>query len=157
MDNIKQYIEKNINLDDICKNIADYTNCDSQYIDDIFTEIADSNTNIYYGALIDWLKNCNQASDYIEQAVREFGIDTQNFDFMRLIQQGQYQYNIETLNEGKQDTLLLWCLQYCLDNNIELTDEQIEKLDDCDFTDCNKYEKFDDLIKTINEIKNNDD
>lgn len=154
MDNIKQYIEKNINLDDICKNITDYTNCDSQYIDDIINEIADNNTDIYYGALIKWLEDDCYASDYIEQAVQEFGIDTQNFNFMRLIQQGQYQKNYEILYKSKYDMCLLWCLQYCLDNNIELTDEQIEKLSD--IVD-NHTEKFDDLIEKINEIKNDDD
>ena len=41
MDNIKQCIEKHIRLDDICENITSYTNCDTNYIDDIFTEIAD--------------------------------------------------------------------------------------------------------------------
>lgn len=157
MDNIKQYIEKNINLDDICKNIADYTNCDTNYIDDIINEIADNNTDIYYDALIKWLQDDCYASDYIEQAVQEFGIDTQNFNFMRLIQQGQYQKNYEILYKSKYDMCLLWCLQYCLDNNIELTDDQIEKLDDCDFTDSSKYEKFNDLIDTINGIKNDDD
>lgn len=151
---IKNYIEKNIKIDDICERITDYLHCDSQYIDDILTEIADSATDIYYSDLIDWLKNDPDSTDYIEESVQEFGTpDSKDFDFMKLLQQGQYYQNEQKLYQNKYDMCLLWALSYCIENNIKLTDEQIDKLSD--IID-NHTEKFADIIAKIDEIKNND-
>lgn len=155
-ENIKKHIEMLKFNDDICENIRDYTNASGQYIDDIFHEIADNGVDLYYSGLLDWLKENHCATDYIEQAVKNQGVDTQNFDFMRLIQAGQYEYNFEMLNDERHDVLFLWCLQYCIDNNIELTDEQIFQLDDN--INENYVDSFDDLVEKINEIKGaNDD
>lgn len=155
-ENIKKYIEQNIKFDDdICENITDYTRATDDYVDDIFSQIADNGVDLYWSGLIDWLKEYHNATDYIEQAVKNQGIDSNNFDFMRLIQAGQYEYNFEQLNDNRHEILLLWCLQYCIDNDIELTDEQIDKVDDeiDDYVQC-----FDDLVEKINEIKGaNDD
>ncbi len=154
-DNIKNYIQDNLRFDDdICERITDYTNCTSEYIDDTFTEIADNNIDLYYSGLLDWLRDCSCATDYIEQAVKGQGIDSNNFDFMRLIQAGQYEYNMEKLNDNRHNVLLLWCLQYCIENDIALTDEQIDNLDD-EIDDYANY--FDDLVDTINEIKGGND
>lgn len=153
-ENIKKFIEKISFTDDICSNITDYTRSTDDYVDDIFSTIADNGVDLYYSGLIDWLKENNNATCYIEQAVKNQGVDTNNFDFMRLIQAGQYEYNLEQLNENRHDILFLWCLQYCIDNDIELTDEQVYKVDD----EIDDYvQSFDDLVEKINEIKGADD
>lgn len=149
-ENIKTYIKNNLQLAEPCDYIVNYTHCNSQYIDDIIAEIADSATDVYYSNLIDWLKKDPESVDYIESAVDEFG-QPEKFDFMKLLQQGQYYQNEQTLYKNKSDMCLLWALIYCLENNIDLTDAQIENLsDDID----NNVEKFDDIITKIDKIKN---
>ena len=66
---------------------------DGNYIWDTVTELADSKINIYNHDLRLWsVDNYN----YIEDAISEFGIDTQNPDFHQMIQRGQYySYNNE--------------------------------------------------------------
>mgnify|MGYP003592525146 CR=1 FL=1 len=66
---------------------------DGNYIWDTVTELADSKINIYNHDLRLWsVDNYN----YIEDAISEFGIDTQNPDFHQMIQRGQYYaYNNE--------------------------------------------------------------
>ena len=59
----------------------------------LITELADSKVDIYYYDLRQWSVD---NYEYIEKAVDEFGADLKNFDFHRLIQQGQfYAYNNE--------------------------------------------------------------
>ena len=60
-------------------NITQY---DSGYICDVFSEIADSNVDIYTSDLFDWGKNNMY---YIDEATKEFG---DPHDILRQIQQG---------------------------------------------------------------------
>lgn len=54
---------------------------------DIISELADSKVDIYYYDLRKWsVDNYN----YIEDAISEFGVDTKNPDFHKMIQMGQY-------------------------------------------------------------------
>ena len=66
---------------------------DSNYIGDNITELSDSKIDIYYYDLRKWsVDNYN----YIEDAISEYGIDTKNPDFHKIIQQGQfYAFNNE--------------------------------------------------------------
>ena len=60
---------------------------DGNYIGDTITELADSKIDCYYHDLRKWsVDNYN----YIEDAIAEFGVDTKNPDFHKMIQQGQY-------------------------------------------------------------------
>ena len=54
---------------------------------DTISELADSKVDIYYYDLRKWsVDNYN----YIEDAISEFGVDTKNPDFHKMIQSGQY-------------------------------------------------------------------
>ena len=54
---------------------------------DMISELADSKVDIYYYDLRKWsVDNYN----YIEDAISEFGVDTENPDFHKMIQSGQY-------------------------------------------------------------------
>ena len=66
---------------------------DGNYIGDIITELSDSKIDCYYYDLRKWaVDNYN----YIEDAISEFGVDTKNPDFHKMIQQGQfYAFNNE--------------------------------------------------------------
>ena len=60
---------------------------------DKISELSDSMVDIYYYDLRQWSLN---NYDYIEEAVKEFGYDSKNFDFHNIIQLGQYYaYNNE--------------------------------------------------------------
>ena len=57
------------------------------YASDTISELADSKVDIYYYDLRKWsVDNYN----YIEDAISEFGVDTENPDFHKMIQSGQY-------------------------------------------------------------------
>ena len=68
--------------------LIDYLNDeDGNYIGDSISELSDSKIDLYNYDLRKWsVDNYN----YIEDAISEFGIDTQNPDFHQMIQQGQY-------------------------------------------------------------------
>lgn len=146
--NLQQYIQDNLCLDDICGQIADYTHCTTDYIDDIFTEIADNNVSIYTRDLLHWLADDNGAFDYCEQALANGCCDTRNPDLCRIFQAGQYEQNYDLLQQQRDNVLLLWCLHYCIDNNIELSQEQIDNIESS--IDCN-IDTFDSLVDIINE------
>ena len=69
---------------------------DGNYIGDTITELSDSKIDCYYHSLREWaVDNYN----YIEDAISEYGVDTDNPDFHKMIQQGQfYAFNIEFYN-----------------------------------------------------------
>lgn len=132
--NIKNYIENNLRFEydkSICERFADYTHCKDSYISDIISEIADSDVDIYTCDLLKWLRENGDAISDIEDSVSEFGLpDSRNFDFIQLLRQGQYYQKEHILYTNECDCLVFWALSYCLDNNIELTDTQIEELDE---------------------------
>ena len=102
------------------ENITDY---DSGYIGDIFSEIADSNIDIYTSDLFDWGKSNLY---YIDEATKEFG---DPHDILRQIQQGQYYAYEQELYENKDDVLKYFAYSYLNDNDISLNEEQIDELD----------------------------
>ena len=68
--------------------LIDYLNGDdNNYISDKITELSDSMVDIYYYILREWSVN---NYNYIEDAISEFGVDTKNPDFHKMIQMGQY-------------------------------------------------------------------
>lgn len=61
-----------------------------EYLEDMIDEWADSQVSFYYDSLLDWIREEDGATDYVEQAVAEGLIDCRNFDFYKAIQVGQY-------------------------------------------------------------------
>lgn len=156
MKNINELLKEYEKENDLLYRIKDYTNCESSYICDTISEIVDSETDIYYSDLIDWLRNDSNSVESIENAVKEFGIDSKNFDFMKLIQQGQFYQNEQQLYENINAIGKIWLLAYLRDkeNLQEITDEQAEFIDDLD-TDSN--DRFSDLLDKWNEYNENNE
>ena len=124
-------------------NITQY---DSGYICDVFSEIADSNVDIYTSDLFDWGKNNMY---YIDEATKEFG---DPHDILRQIQQGQYYAYEQELYENKDDIIKYYAYTYLNDNNIKLNVEQEEDLDDY-LSSVDSNDKLEDIIdycKNIN-------
>ena len=124
-------------------NITQY---DSGYICDVFSEIADSNVDIYTSDLFDWGKNNMY---YIDEATKEFG---DPHDILRQIQQGQYYAYEQELYENKDDIIKYFAYTYLNDNNIKLNVKQEEDLDDY-LSSVDSNDKLEDIIdycKNIN-------
>lgn len=123
---------------------------DRGYIGDIIAEIADNNISLYNCDLLDWAKG---NSSYIDDAVKEFGINEKNFDFFRLIQNGQYLAVTQELYENLEDSLKFYMYDYIEKNTelLALDEDTVEELENCfDFNDNN--EELENLIDKINEI-----
>lgn len=101
--------------------ITDY---DSGYIGDVFTEIADSNVDMYTSDLFEWGKSNLW---YIDEATKEFGNPN---DIIKQIQQGQFYAYEQELYENKEDIMRYFAYSYLNDNEIKLSDNEIEELDD---------------------------
>ena len=152
MKNINEEIESlKHDLPDICCQIDEYT---SEYVDDRIHDIADYNVDVYYSGLLDWIsENRSEAVEYIEESVAEFGIDSKNFDFWKLLQSGQYLMYERQLYDNKKDTLLLWALNYIKEekNIEELEDDVFEEIENIDF---DKFDKFSEIETEIDDILN---
>lgn len=133
--------------------IGDFGNCfidyDEGYICDIIAEIAGNNVDIYNSNLLEWAKG---NYSYIEEAVAEFGIDSKNFDFFKLIQQGQYLANERELYDNLEDSLKYYMYNFISQylNINEITEEQNDNLLDFDFSDNN--EMLENLIEHIENV-----
>lgn len=139
-------LKKDLYLGDFGEYFNDYNN---GYICDIISEIADNNVDIYNYDLLEWAKD---NYNYIDDAVAEFGVDTQNFDFWGIIRQGQYLYNDNDLYENLEDSLKFYMYDY-IEKTLEveeITEEQNDNLLDFDFSDNN--ERLENLIEHINKV-----
>lgn len=95
----RKELENKYELENILYCFGDYSN---GYICDIITEVCDNNVDIYNNDLWEWAKDNEY---YIEQAINEFGIDSNNFDLMQLFRQGQYYYYQETCYNNLDDII----------------------------------------------------
>ena len=141
-DDILKDLETNLSFT-YGNNITQY---DSGYICDVFSEIADSNVDIYTSDLFDWGKN---NMHYIDEATKEFG---DPHDILRQIQQGQYYAYEQELYENKDDIIKYFAYTYLNDNNIKLNVAQEEDLDDY-LSSVDSNDKLEDIIdycKNIN-------
>lgn len=105
----RKELENQIDLEDILYCFADYSN---GYICDIIAEVCDNNIDIYNSELWDWAKGNDY---YIEEAVRNFGIDDNNFNLMQLFRQGQYYYYDEICYKNLDDII-----EYLILSNLDV-------------------------------------
>ena len=144
-----------LKIEDLKKELytGDYGDCFCDYDDgcicDIIAKIADNHIDICNSDLLDWAKG---NYSYIEESISEFGIDSKNFNFFELIQQGQYLYNERNLYDNLEDSLKFFVYTYI--KNVlkieEITEEQNDDLLDFDFNDNN--ESLENLIEHIENI-----
>lgn len=129
--------EQNLYLGDYGEYLAEY---DRGYICDCISEIADNNVSLDNYDLLEWVPD---NSEYVERAVDEFGIDSNNFDFFKLLQQGQYIQIEEEIYDNFDNIITNWIINY-IEHDLkikELTDEQAEEIEDL----FNKYDNNDRL------------
>ena len=113
------------------------------YIGDVFSEIADSNIDIYVVDLFEWGKN---NFEYINEATEEFGNPA---DIIKQIQQGQFLSFEKELYDNQNDVLLYYGYNYLKNNNIKLSENQLEDFEDyIDGLDNN--DKLDDINSYCN-------
>ena len=122
--------------------ITDYSD---GYICDVFTYIADSNIDIYVCDLFDWGKN---NFEYINEATGEFG---DPHDIIKQIQQGQFLAFEQELYDNQEDVLLYYGYNYLKDNDIKLSEEQIEDFEDY-VTGLDNNDRLDDINSYCNEL-----
>lgn len=102
-------LENKYELDEILYCFADYS---KGYICDIITEVCDDKIDIYNSDLWEWAKDNEY---YVEQAINEFGIDSNNFDLMGLFRQGQYYYYQEMCYKNLDDII-----EYLILSNLDV-------------------------------------
>lgn len=113
--------------EDVCNNLKDCTG----YVCDGLSELADSSTPIYYS---DVWKNAQDVQEYVEEAVNEGLVDTNNFDIDKTLQVGYYFYYEKLLNANLENiahnVLVDYVNELKLESCEELGDieEQIEIL-----------------------------
>ena len=99
------------------------TSYNSGYICDVFSEIADSNVDIYTSDLFEWGKSNLY---YIDEATKEFG---DPHDILRQLQQGQYYAYEQDLYENQDSVLKFFAYNYLKDNDIVLDEDDLDELD----------------------------
>lgn len=91
-------------------------------VDETLYAFAEESIPVYYYELNDFITD-DKGVEYIEQAVAEFGIDSRNFDFYALIQQGINLYNLDIIYENQNELKALLKLE-----NEELDQEELEEI-----------------------------
>ena len=123
--------------------IIDY---DSGYIGDVFTEIADSNVDMYTSDLFEWGKSNLW---YIDEATKELGNPN---DIIKQIQQGQFYAYEQELYENKEDIMKYFAYTYLNDNEIKLSDGEIEELDDY-LESLDSNDKLEDIVDYCKDLR----
>ena len=123
MYNVKEILKnienKKIYFDgeDITDLLVEFGEYSEGYIGDIITYVCDNNIDIYNDDLWEWIRGNEH---YINQAVLNYGIDSKNFDLMKLFQSAQYEFYNEAIYNNLSDFIY-----YAILKNIDA-----EKVDD---------------------------
>lgn len=141
IEDLKKELEGN--MESYEEYITEYYNCQDD-IYDIIHDIADNNIDIYTYDLMEWVKNY---WEYVEQYVKEFGINSNNFDFIGAVKGGQYLYIVEKLMENKN--IMLEYLAYYI-----LQDEGIEELEENKATEVSmiNFDNIDSITELEDEL-----
>lgn len=139
-------IERN-NLDSFIDCLNDY---DSGYICEIISEIADSNTSIYYSDIIKFISdNVEEVNDTIE----EFGWNGCGSDLYKAGQMAEYRKNENDMYNELEEGLFnvaLSHIQYTMEAE-EISDEQLDEIETlCSDTDNN--DRLEDFLERVEEI-----
>lgn len=144
IEDLKREVEKN--FESYEEYITEYYNYQND-VDDIIHDIADNNVDIYTYDLLEWVKN---NYSYVEDYVKEFGIDSQNFDFIEIIRGGQYLYIKQTLYNNKE-SMLEYLAYYILDDK-GITEIEEEKATEISMINFERIETIAELEEEINNI-----
>lgn len=151
MNNVKELLNNMINNkiwyegEDITDLLEEFGDCSSGYICDIISQVADNNVDIYNYDLWEWAKD---NENYIEEAIANFGIDSKNFNLIKLFQMGQYQFYEQAIYSNLSDFIY-----YTILNNInveEISDNVLEEIENI----SNKEDNNEDIEIYIEKINN---
>ena len=130
----------------------DHALSDSSYISDSITEYADSAVSIYYvdqhNYYVDHSDECESAllefydPESIAQIIKNEGLYYLNCKTGAV---GAFVKNEEQLNEDKEGIIKILIIDYCLNCDIYLTEEQIEEIA------LNDFDRWDDYAEQVNE------
>ena len=144
-------IERN-NLDSFIDCLNDY---DSGYICDIISEIADSNTSIYYSDIIEFISN---NVEEVNDAIEEYGWDGCGSDLYKAGQAAEYRKNENDMYNELEEGLFnvaLSHIQYTMEVE-KISDEQLDEIETlCSDTDNN--DRLDDFLEKVEEIVNGEE
>lgn len=113
----------------------------SSYISDSIAECADDNIPIYYSEREEWMRNDDNAIEYMERAVDEGLVDTSHFDFWGMVVSGIYLQCNDLLYDD-YDSIIECAILYNLLDIIDELGLSYEKADEC-FQDCILYGNYD--------------
>ena len=144
-------IERN-HLDSCIDCLSDY---DHGYICDIISEIADSNTSIYYSDIIKFISENVEA---VNDTIAEFGWEGCGSDLYKAGQMAEFTQLQNAMYEELGDGLYNFAISY-LEHDAkveEITEEQHEAIKDlCAETDHN--DRMEDFTEKLDEIINAED
>ena len=128
---------------------------DQGYICDIISEVADSNTSIYYSDIIEFISNnVEEVNDTIE----EFGWNGCGSDLYKAGQMAECRKNENEMYEELEQGLFnvaLSHIQYTMEIE-EISDEQLDEIEGlCSDTDNN--DRLDDFLEKVEEIVNGEE
>lgn len=143
---------KRNNLDSFIDCLNDY---DNGYICDIISEIADSNTSIYYSDIIEFISNnVEEVNDVIE----ELGWNGCGGDLYRAGQAAECRKNENEMYEELEQGLFNVALSY-IEYTLEIEEISEEQLNDieglCSDTDNN--DRLEDFLEKVEEIVNGEE
>lgn len=119
------------------------------YISDAISQKADDDCSIYYSDQVKWLREDPDSLDYIEQAVRKFGIDHEDFDFWGLITSGQYLQANDKLYSDIENIIMLSALYHLPD---DATEEMINTVCDNINSRIDHNDRFDNIANAVFDI-----
>lgn len=140
---------KRNNLDSFIDCLNDY---DNGYICDIISEIADSNTSIYYSDIIEFISNnVEEVNDTIE----ELGWDGCGGDLYKAGQAEECRKNENDMYNELEEGLFnvaLSHIQYTMEVE-EISDEQLDEIDNLCYC-TNNNDRLEDFLEIVEEIVN---
>lgn len=143
---------KRNNLDSFIDCLNDY---DNGYICDIISEIADSNTSVYYSDIIEFISN---NVEEVNDAIEELGWAGCGSDLYKAGQAAEYRKNENDMYNELEEGLFnvaLSHIQYTMKVE-EISDEQLSDIEGlCADTDHN--DRLGDFLEKVEEILNGEE
>lgn len=157
MEQIKNlYDEHHDNLSDYARDfLGDYADIDhnTQYICDAISDFADNNTSIYYYDIKNFIA---EHIDEVTEAIAEFSWEGCGSDLYKAGQTAEYMYIERDIYNNLDDIVICTACKYLIDNDISLSDEQLEQLQE-DLSNIGNNNRFDDILDIINDITDSED
>lgn len=148
---------------DLAPDFLELLDSDSAVIDDAIFDVASDNVDIYYGALREWLykndtaDNCTLPAALMEDAVNEGLVDFDSYDFYEHIQAAQRLGNAELIRNSLDKILFIRALQIAAEDHENLTPEQLDELEEIDFSTLKTVGNIRDEVDFILDSEENDE